>query len=155
MDIGGRIFRMLPGFSFCVLLLSCSGKPTESPNDSGSVLVVTGDKGFEDFFREFTVDPTFQEERINYPLPYFYYEEYADTMSINEIDMGSWRYINFADDSLAKNKKTDAYTVHVDQQDSITVDYTRHGVDNGIFVTYSFRKEAGIWYLTKIEDRSN
>jgi len=144
-----------PGFLICMLLSACGPKQQEESTQNGPELIVAGDGDFKDFFNNFSSDPTFQEERIKYPLPYFYYEEYADTMSINQIDMGGWQFVNFAGDSLAKNKKTDAYTIDLDRPDSTTVDYTRRGVDNGIFVTYFFRKEAGRWYLIKIEDRSN
>ncbi len=139
-----------PGFIVCVLLSACGSRQQEVSNESGPMLIVSGDGDFKDFFNNFSADSAFQEERIKYPLPYFYYEEYADTMSINEIDMGDWRYINFANDTLAKTKKTDAYDITLEQLDTATTDYTRSGIDNGIFITYTFHKEAGHWYLTKI-----
>jgi len=154
-SIGSLLLGAWPGFLICMLLSACGAKQQEVSGESRTTLIVAGDGDFKDFFNNFSTDPTFQEERIKYPLPYFYYEEYADTMSINEIDMGNWQYIDFTNDSLAKTKKTDAYDITFEQLDTATTDYTRSGIDNGIFITYTFHKEAGRWYLTKIIDRSN
>jgi hypothetical protein len=140
-------------FLICtIVVLGCAVKKTEYSETNNSL---QSDKTFTDFFNMFSIDSAFQSERIKYPLSYFYYEDYSDSLSSKEIKIGEWRYINFADDSIASTYKEDAYSIEINEKDSINVDYLRKGIDNGISIIYSFEKDGGRWYLTKIMDRSN
>lgn len=139
-------------FLVCTIVLGCAVKKTESSQNTDAL---QNDKTFTEFFSTFGIDSAFQAERIKYPLLYFYFEDYSDSLSSNEIKMGEWRYINFADDSLAATYKENAYSIEINEKDSKAVDYLRKGIDNGISVIYSFEKDEGRWYLTKITDRSN
>lgn len=113
------------------------------------------DSSFKTFFLRFGTDSVFQKSSIKFPVPYHDYVEYADSTSVDLIQEPDWNYINFADDSLARNQTEDAYEISFESNASDQVEYVRTGIDNGINIRYIFIKKDDQWFLEKIIDQSN
>lgn len=156
--------KMIKKFLLLLLLVCCckpntvnnhsiSGKDVINSYDSATGL--KGTDGFREFFKRFAIDSMFQKHRIQFPLTYLYYADYVDTLISEQIKSEDWHYINFADDSLVAEQKVDAYDIMFRTTGSEQVEYVRTGIDNGINVTYVFRKEGKHWILTEIIDRFN
>lgn len=127
-----------------ILVIGCAAKNT---NES-----LKDDEVFEDFFKEFSSNPTFQSSRINFPLKHSYYD--GESLIDDEISGNDWEYIDFGQDSLASARKEDAYSIELKSNQN-SVEYLRKGIDNGISMSYYFEKRKAQWFLVKILDRSN
>lgn len=134
-------------FLICLFLTGCSAKKNVDSAKNVS------DSSFEDFFSRFSTDSVFQVSRIKFPLEYSYYDD--DSLSMDKINSEEWAYLDFSDDSLASKSEVDAYNIEFIEVDRNMIEYLRKGIDNGIFVSYRFRKTHGRWHLTEIVDRSN
>ena len=137
-------------FSFvgiAIVLCSCAIKKNETQNIT--------DGNFESFFNEFTDDSVFQINRISFPIKYSMLSEETDDLILKEVEKDGWRFVDFTEDPLAKNRAIDAFDVKITRKDSLNVDYERAGIDNGISVIYSFAKQGNKWYLISVLDRSN
>ena len=106
-------------------------------------------ENFTSFWKSFTNDSVFQKERIVFPLTltYFDYDENDEDLTevLGNIPASDWQYDNFIDEEakITINKQEDFYTV------------VRAGIENGIYVEYTFKLNDNKWYLVKIADSSN
>ncbi len=114
------------------------------------------DKNFDEFFKKFRIDSTFQSERVKFPLKNVYPSddlELDDEFVTEYIDQEKYRPIDFSDDDEAYKKELYAYRVEYERLgDSVL--YRLKGIDNGIHMTYEFHFIEECWYLVSIENAS-
>ena len=107
-------------------------------------------ENFKTFWKSFVNDSVFQMERTHFPLTYIYFqseeiEEEHDDMITEDVSAEDWRFIEL-EDEYSKNKikkENDYYIVE------------KVGIENGIYIKYTFAATNGKWYLVKIVDQSN
>lgn len=106
-------------------------------------------ENFKTFWKSFVNDSVFQMERTLFPLTYIYFqseeiEEEHDDMITEDVSAEDWGFIEL-EDEYSKNKikkENDYYIVE------------KVGIENGIYIKYTFAATNGKWYLVKIVDRS-
>jgi hypothetical protein len=106
-------------------------------------------ENFKTFWKSFVNDSVFQMERTHFPLIYIYFqseeiEEEHDDMITEDVPAEDWGFIKL-EDEYSKNKikkENDYYIVE------------KVGIENGIYIKYTFAATNGKWYLVKIVDRS-
>ena len=64
------------------------------------------------------------------------------------------KFMDFTKDSISYNLEENAYKVEITQTKD-SVDYHLWGIDNGIDVSFIFKKRDSIWVLSSIYDFSN
>lgn len=105
---------------------------------------------FKTFWKSFVNDSVFQIERTQFPLTYIYFqyeeiEEEHDEMITEKVPAEDWGFV-ILEDEYSKNKikkENDTYIVE------------KVGIENGIYIKYTFSANNGKWYLVKIVDQSN
>lgn len=106
-------------------------------------------ENFKTFWKSFVNDSVFQMERTHFPLTYIYFqseeiEEEHDDMITEDVSAEDWRFIELEDEySKNKIKKGNDYYI-----------VEKVGIENGIYIKYTFAATNGKWYLVKIVDRS-
>ncbi len=102
-------------------------------------------ESFSTFWKSYTNDTVFQKERIVFPLTISYFDIDEERDVIYSITADDWEYYNFIDE------ETKITTIK--HKDITTV--VRSGIENGIYVEYTFKTIDKKWYLVKIADSSN
>lgn len=107
-------------------------------------------ENFKTFWKSFVNDSVFQMERTHFPLIYIYFqseeiEEEHDDMITEDVPAEDWGFIKLEDEySNNKIKKENDYYI-----------VEKVGIENGIYIKYTFAATNGKWYLVKIVDQSN
>ncbi len=120
--------------ALCTMAIYCSAQKAEN---------------FKTFWKTFVADSVFQKERTQFPLTYMYYqygeiEEEHDDLITEKISADDWWFL-ILEDQYSKNKfkkENDRYIVE------------QVGIENGIYIIFTFAAIDGKWYLIKIFDQS-
>ena len=125
-------------------------------NDSVIVLDKTevGKEDFDEFFYKFMIEPEFQLSRIKFPLEFVgfkdgYPGEETDTIYLTE---DQWKHNHFYLNESSIPLIYDNFDMKLRDTDERI--FVWSGVENGIYVTYYFRRIKGKWFLIKEEDFS-
>lgn len=137
-----------------IILILLTGCVLKNKGDVG-LRSTQQDSSFKDFFMKFSRDSLFQISRIQFPLKYSYFEEYNDSLMVERIEIKDWNYIDFEDDSMAYKNNEDAYQIRFIEKGRDSVEYLRKGIDNGINMSYTFKRIVSQWFLVEIVDRSS
>ena len=102
---------------------------------------------FADFFPIFSKNKNFQNSRITFPFKC--YVEDVDTSYVEEIQRKDWQFTTF---KLGTNGNTGngKYTTDTVRVTKTEYEVRLKGIDNGIFVVYTFYQKGGKWFLVKM-----
>lgn len=106
-------------------------------------------ENFKTFWKSFVADSVFQKERTQFPLTYIYFqygeiEEEHDDMITEKLSADDWWFL-ILEDQYSKNKfkkENDKYIVE------------QVGIENGIYIKFTFAAIDGKWYLIRMVDQS-
>ena len=106
-------------------------------------------ENFKTFWKSFVTDSVFQKERTQFPLTFTYsqygeIEEEHDDMITEKLSADDWWFL-ILEDEYSKNKfkkENDKYIVE------------QIGIENGIYITFTFAVFDSKWYLVRIVDLS-
>lgn len=148
-------------FILIFLLVSCmnnNSKEERSKKNEPELADVSSAKKYEtfaDFVNKFFSDSIFQNNHIKFPLKVVvndYDLKETDSIKYNTqyryITRRMWKYTNLS------NEEVDGLKIK-SKLESLSNSVTLLGVDNGVHITYHFRKEDDTWILIQIEDSSN
>ena len=158
MKIKSILFSILSLF-IIVSFVSCSNsasKEKENDNQTEYTNYVSSDsEDFNTFLENFNRMPTFQRQRVLFPLEATVLDpsEYGMTTIKESIDYHDWFLLDFSYDSTYRTRQMDRYDQNIRlYNDSALIE--QRGIDNGIYANYLFIKEDGKWYLKSFTDAS-
>ncbi len=106
---------------------------------------------FEEFFNKFKEDSLFQKQRIYKYAELLIIDNYEEKVFKKKLKKN---FLNFNEDKNSNPIKFDVFKTNIiKQKDSVV--YTKQGIDNGIYISFIFKKINGCWFLTKIIDESD
>ncbi|MDO4779385.1 MAG: DUF4348 domain-containing protein [Tissierellia bacterium] len=114
---------------------------------------IYSDEDFTIFFNRFKKDSLFQFKRCSEIITIYEYDDF-DNLVRNFKSKKDIKFIDFTKDSISYNLEENAYKVEITQTKD-SVDYHLWGIDNGIDVSFIFKKRDSIWILSSIYDFSN
>ena len=147
-----------------VLLLICSvfittscSQPNSAENDSTMTEknISANDEDFNSFLENFNNKPTFQRQRVLFPLEATLLDpsEFGMQTVKEKIEYQDWILLDFSYDSTYLTRQMDRYEQRIRlYNDSSIIEH--RGVDNGIFSNYFFTKKDGKWFLKSLSDVS-
>lgn len=133
-----------------VVLFSCKENKTTTNTRSSNSL-----ENFDNFIKEISAEPTFQEERVIFPCPIKSFGEESNDTITEYLAIKDWRHIDFSMDSSASKRDEDAFKKLVKKRSDFLIIYSRVGIDNGIHIEYYFGCKKNKWYLIQIIDYSS
>ncbi len=141
---------------FCVLsiTISCnSSEKTENNQNDNSNSTIEED--FDAFLQNFSKKPTFQRQRVLFPLDATLLDpsEYSMQTVSEEINYQEWLLLDFSYDSTFATRQMDGYEQFIRVYEDSTI-IEHRGIDNGIYANYYFMKKDGKWYLKSFTDTS-
>ena len=141
---------------FCVLsiTISCnSSEKTENNQNDNSNSTIEED--FDAFLQNFSKKPTFQRQRVLFPLDATLLDpsEYSMQTVSEEIKYNEWLLLDFSYDSTFATRQMDGYEQFIRVYEDSTI-IEHRGIDNGIYANYYFMKKDGKWYLKSFTDTS-
>ncbi len=141
---------------FCVLsiTISCnSSEKTENNQNDNSNSTIEED--FDAFLQNFSKKPTFQRQRVLFPLDATLLDpsEYSMQTVSEEIKYNEWLLLDFSYDSTYAIRQMDRYEQLIRVYEDSTI-IEHRGIDNGIYANYYFLKIDGKWYLKSFTDTS-
>ena len=102
-------------------------------------------ESFELFFKKFSSNQNFQEERIKFPLKTYSYDIDENKTNVSILNKNQWEFSKlYSNKFLKKIKKINSKNYIVEIQIS----------DTGVLVEYYFTIDKYKWYLIKIVDQS-
>ena len=106
-------------------------------------------ENFKTFWKSFVTDSVFQKERTHFPLTFTYsqsgeIEEEHDDMITEEVSADDWNFL-ILESQYSKNKFKKENALYIVEE---------IGIENGIYITYTFAATDGKWYLVRIVDLS-
>ncbi len=106
-------------------------------------------ENFKTFWKSFVADSVFQKERTQFPLTFMYYqygeiEEEHDDLIKEKISADDWWFL-ILEDQYSKNKIKKENGRYIVEQ---------IGIENGIYIKYTFEAIDGKWYLVMLFDQS-
>jgi len=108
----------------------------------------TPDYEFILFLIKFSEDSVFQINHTAFPIPNYYADSDNEYETVyNSIQLKNWKYIDLI-------KHLDKLLVFDLKNNSDYRNIFFRGIENGIFVKYTFNKQDGEWKLIKLEDYS-
>ena len=110
---------------------------------------------FESFLEDFNQKPTFQRQRVLFPVEATVLDpsEYGMKTVQEVIDYQDWFLLDFSYDSTYRTRQMDRYDQNILlYEDSALIEH--RGIDNGIYSNYLFTKKDGKWFLKSITDVS-
>lgn len=123
---------------------------TEASNNS----LLEGED-FEVFLKSFSKMPTFQRQRVKFPVEATVLNPSDSGMNtvLELIDYHDWFLLDFSYDSTFTTRQMDSYEQNVKlYTDSALIEH--RGIDNGIYANYLFTKIDGKWFLESFTDIS-
>lgn len=147
-----------------VLLLICSvfittscSQPNSAENDSTKTEknISANDEDFNSFLENFNNKPTFQRQRVLFPLEATLLDpsEFGMQTVKEKIEYQDWILLDFSYDSTYLTRQMDRYEQRIRlYNDSSIIEH--RGIDNGIFSNYFFTKKDGKWFLKSLSDVS-
>ena len=125
-------------------------KQTETVNSN-----FTAEEDFNTFLQNFSKKPTFQRQRVLFPLDATLLDpsEYSMQTVSEEIKYNEWLLLDFSYDSTYAIRQMDRYEQLIRVYEDSTI-IEHRGIDNGIYANYYFLKIDGKWYLKSFTDTS-
>ena len=156
MKIKSFVFFILSLFIFTIAV-SCSqsSKNKKEVNNSKEYIDPLDGEDFKAFLESFNKMPTFQRQRVLFPLHATVLDPIEFEMKTVEekIDYEDWFLLDFSYDSTYRTRQMDRYEQNIRlYNDSALIEH--RGIDNGIFANYLFIKKEGRWYLKSFTDVS-
>lgn len=135
---------------------SCS-KPNDAKNKSTetSKNITANEEDFDSFLENFNNKPTFQRQRVLFPLEATLLDpsEYGMQTVNEKLEYKDWILLDFSYDSTFATRQMDRYEQRIRlYNDSSIIEH--RGIDNGIFANFFFIKKEGKWFLKSITDTS-
>lgn len=142
----------------CVVSITTSCNQSEKAKDKQIETVKdisTDEEGFDSFLQSFSKKPTFQRQRVLFPLDATVLDpsEYSMQTVNEEIKYHEWTLLDFSYDSTFATRPMDRYEQLIRVYDDSTI-IEHRGIDNGIYANYYFMKKDGKWYLKSFTDIS-
>lgn len=142
--------------SILSIATSCT-QPKGAKNKQKETLesVSMTDEDFDSFLQDFNKKPTFQRQRIMFPLEATLLDpsEYGMSTIDEEIKYQEWILLDFTYDSSYATRQMDRYEQHIRSYSDSTI-IEHRGIDNGIYANYYFIKKDGKWFLKSFTDVS-
>lgn len=156
MKIKFVLFFILSLFIFTIAV-SCSqsSKNKKEVNNSKEYVDPLDGEDFKAFLESFNKMPTFQRQRVLFPLHATVLDPIEFEMKTVEekIDYEDWFLLDFSYDSTYRTRQMDRYEQNIRlYNDSALIEH--RGIDNGIFANYLFIKKEGRWFLKSFTDVS-
>ena len=108
---------------------------------------------FDDFFTKFSNDKLFQKKRIHKSIKLIILDPYENKNNIIKKEDEIFVYLDFKVDKNAINNEYDKYKIKINKfKDSVS--YKKIGLDNGIYISYIFKRINNCWFLIEIIDES-
>jgi hypothetical protein len=135
---------------------SCS-KPKDAKNKSTetSKNITANEEDFDSFLENFNNKPTFQRQRVLFPLEATLLDpsEYGMQTVNEKLEYKDWILLDFSYDSTFATRQMDRYEQRIRlYNDSSIIEH--RGIDNGIFANFFFIKKEGKWFLKSFTDTS-
>lgn len=135
---------------------SCS-KPNDAKNNSTetSENITANEEDFDSFLENFNNKPTFQRQRVLFPLEATLLDpsEYGMQTVNEKLEYKDWILLDFSYDSTFATRQMDRYEQRIRlYNDSSIIEH--RGIDNGIFANFFFIKKEGKWFLKSFTDTS-
>ena len=140
----------------CVVFFSVSCSQNKTVNDKKSETadnITLADEDFESFLVNFNKKPTFQRQRVLFPVEATLLDPTESGMDAIDEKIGyqEWILLDFTYDSTFATRQMDSYKQHIRvYSDSSVIEH--QGIDNGIYANYYFVKENGKWFLKSFTD---
>lgn len=136
------------------ILTSCSQhkatkeKQADIASDTSQI-----DEEFDLFLENFNSEPTFQRQRIIFPIKMTVLQpsEFGMEVVDEELTQQDWILLDFTYDSTYATRQLDSYEQRIRRYNDSTI-IEHRGIDNGIFADYCFVKKDGKWYLKSFSD---
>ena len=145
-------------FGIC-LLTSCTQNTSENKSKKNKSELTENDVNSDEDFHAFLVDfnhkPTFQRQRVLFPVDATLLDpsEHGMEMVKEKIDYQDWLLLDFSYDSTFVTRQMDRYEQNIRlYSDSALIE--QRGIDNGIFADFLFTKKEGKWFLESFTDVS-
>lgn len=142
--------------SICILT-SCSqttsNKETKKDKAEFAEGGSTTDESFDVFLENFNQKPTFQRQRVLFPLEATLLapSEHGMKTVKEEIEHQDWLLLDFTYDSTFLTRQMDSYQQNILLYDD-SARIEQRGIDNGIFANFLFTKKEGKWFLESFTD---
>ena len=138
-----------------VFILTSCNQPKNNNDNQKEITDNVDGEDFGLFLENFNSKPTFQRQRVLFPLEATLLDpsEYG-MQTINEIiDYQDWILLDFSYDSTYTTRQMDRYEQRIRlYSDSSIIEH--RGIDNGIFANFLFTKKEGKWFLKSFTDVS-
>lgn len=109
---------------------------------------------FEVFFEKFKLDSVFQLERVSFPFLSESLDTDSDKYIVSHVQKDNWTFADFNYDGSIATRGLDAYTQEAKvKRDKAVIEI--RGIDNGIWLDYTFEKHDDKWLLISEKDSSN
>ena len=111
------------------------------------------DEDFDLFLENFSSKPTFQRQRVIFPIKatLLHPSEFGMEEVDEELTRQDWILLNFTYDSTYTTRQMDSYKQSIRKYSDSTI-IEQRGIDNGIFADYYFVKKDGKWFLKSFTD---
>lgn len=140
-------------------LTSCSGTTTNNNNQKDETEVAENrslvGEDFDSFLEKFNRKPTFQRQRVLFPLEATVLDpsEYGMETVKEKVEYQDWLLLDFTYDSTYAMRQMDSYEQRINlYSDSVRIE--QRGVNNGIYANFLFTKKDGKWFLKSFTDVS-
>lgn len=145
------------------ILLNCSTKIQENEqknsettskpeNENSTVELQPQDSSFNSFLVAFCSNEEFQLTRINFPFKVKLID-IEDNEEIIKISNEEWKHWNLLDTAGIKTREYNAFSQTTEVLENSATIQVR-GIDNGIWIDFTFELRDGRWYLTEKTDSS-
>ena len=147
-----------------ILILICSlfittscYQPNKAKNNQreSAKKISANEEDFDSFLENFNTKPTFQRQRVLFPLEATLLDpsDYGMQTVNEKIEYQDWLLLDFSYDSTYATRQMDRYEQLIRlYTDSSIIEH--RGIDNGIFANYFFTKKDGKWFLKSFTDVS-
>lgn len=144
----------------CIGVITCCSQSSTNKNSGDKDLSSTGSdvthsEDFNSFLEDFNHKPTFQRQRVLFPIEATLLDpsDYGMQTIKENIDYQDWLLLDFSYDSTFVTRQMDKYKQRIVlYSDSALIE--QRGIDNGIFANYFFTKKEGKWFLKSFIDVS-
>lgn len=136
---------------------SCSQSGTNNKDKNNGNELANASKGedFESFLEDFNKRPTFQRQRVLFPIEATVLDpsDYGMKTVQEIIDYQDWFLLDFSYDSTYSTRQMDRYSQNIRLYDDSAI-IEQRGIDNGIYANFLFLKKDGKWFLESFSDVS-
>ena len=150
-------FKLLLLFIFVAFISTSCTQPEKAKDKQTETTknTPTVEEDFDSFLQDFNKKPTFQRQRVLFPLIATLLDpsEYSMQTVNEEIQYQEWMLLDFSYDSTFATRQMDKYEQLIRVYDDSTI-IEQRGIDNGIYANYYFLKKEGKWYLNSFTDTS-